>query len=416
MNKLLLLMFLFGPFVSLYAEEGVVFQYRLNPHFTVVERADYSKKLNGRYLGYVNREVRGIYRSQELRPGLYSIEGTWYKAQEIKKEGRAQALPLDTIAHNRFHQDYYGNQYAFDGLEGKVFRNFPVYPSDPLLPGDRWEAPLSMMIQNLRGDVQAEIPLYCGYEFMGEEEYQGRAVYRVQAQFALRYKAGDSYTADAFLSNVSGSHILSILIDKENLEPILMRDQFQEQWYYKDGQQLEKRGFNLYFYDGVSLLNRGAFRDDLSRNLGNQIRVIPEESTQEEDQEIWREALDEDVAVYQREEGLTLSLNKLHFKPDLAELLPEDRTLLDKIAQSLLTIPEKTFLVRGHTANVGSAESQMVLSMDRAKTIVDEMVQRGIEADRFIYIGMGGSEPLGDNGLEEGRAMNRRVEITILED
>lgn len=415
MKKNLLFFILIFTMCRLFSQE-VFFQYHLSPHYTIVERADYSKKINGRYLGYVNREVRGIFESRELNPGLYSIDGTWYKAQEIKKEGRVQALPLDIIARNRFQQDYSGNSYAYEGLEGATFRNFPLFPSESISSGDRWEAPLSMVIQNLRGDRKAEIPLYCGYEFIGEEQYHERDVYRIQAQFALRYKSGDSYAADAFLSNVSGSHVISILIDKHTLEPILMRDQFQEEWFYRDGQQMEKRGFNLYFYEGISLLNRGEFNDNLSRNMGNAITVIPKESNIEEHQEIWQEAFKEEVALYEREEGLTLSLNQLHFKPDLAELLPQDRGLLDRIAASLLQVPEKTFLVRGHTADVGTMESQMVLSMDRAKTIVQEMVNRGIEGNRFIYIGMGGSEPLGDNGTEEGRAMNRRVEITILED
>lgn len=381
-----------------------------------MERADYSKKVNGRYLGYVNREVRGIFDCEESRPGLYDIEGTWYAAQEIKKEGRAQALPLDRIAKNRFQQDLFGNNRSFQNLQGQVFRNFPLFPAEPVSIGDRWEAPMSMIIEDMYGEQSAEIPLYCGYEFAGEEEYHGRSVYRIQARFALRYRAGDSFVADRYLSNVSGSHLVTILIDEQNFQPLIMRDQFHEQWFYRDGQNLEKKGFNLYFYQGVSLMNRGEFSQNLVNDLGNLLTVIPQETEDIHQAEIWEEALGNDVSLYEREEGLTLSLNKLHFKPDLAELLPEDRSLLDSIADTLSKIPEKTFLVRGHTADVGTVESQMILSMERAKTIVSEMVQRGIEADRFIYIGMGGSEPLGDNTSEEGRAINRRVEITILED
>lgn len=414
--KLIILLFLLS-LLTLGAQE-ILFQYRLDPHFTIVERADYSKKLNGRYLGYVNREVRGIFDCEESIPGLYEIEGTWYSAQEIKKEGRAQALPLDHIAKNRFQQDFYGNNRSFQNLGGQVFRNFPLFPMEKISIGDRWEAPMSMIIKDLSGEQSAEIPLYCGYQFAAEEEYQGRKVYRIQAQFALRYRSGDSYQADNFLGNVSGSHVVSILIDKENLQPLIMRDQFQEEWFFRNGQTLEKRGFNLYFYQGVSLMNRGEYSQSILSDLGNQVSLIPNNREENKDitADLWEEAMDNAVSLYEREEGLTLSLNQLHFKPDLAELLPQDRALLDSIASSLSRIPEKSFLVRGHTADVGTFESQMILSMERAKTIVSEMVSRGIEADRFIYIGMGGSEPLGDNSVEEGRAMNRRVEITILED
>jgi outer membrane protein OmpA-like peptidoglycan-associated protein len=57
----------------------------------------------------------------------------------------------------------------------------------------------------------------------------------------------------------------------------------------------------------------------------------------------------------------------------------------------------------------------MQLSVERAQSIIAELTARGISADRFIYKGSGGTKPLGDNSSEEGRRLNRRVEITILE-
>jgi flagellar motor protein MotB len=57
----------------------------------------------------------------------------------------------------------------------------------------------------------------------------------------------------------------------------------------------------------------------------------------------------------------------------------------------------------------------MELSVNRAKRMIDELVRRGIPADRFVYKGWGSQKPLGDNATEDGRIANRRVEITILE-
>jgi outer membrane protein OmpA-like peptidoglycan-associated protein len=57
----------------------------------------------------------------------------------------------------------------------------------------------------------------------------------------------------------------------------------------------------------------------------------------------------------------------------------------------------------------------MELSIERAQRMVEELVRRGISADRFIYKGWGGTRPIGDNSTNDGRALNRRVEITILE-
>jgi outer membrane protein OmpA-like peptidoglycan-associated protein len=57
----------------------------------------------------------------------------------------------------------------------------------------------------------------------------------------------------------------------------------------------------------------------------------------------------------------------------------------------------------------------MELSIERAQRMVEELVRRGISADRFIYKGWGGTRPIGDNSTNDGRSLNRRVEITILE-
>ncbi len=79
-------------------------------------------------------------------------------------------------------------------------------------------------------------------------------------------------------------------------------------------------------------------------------------------------------------------------------------------------MPERSFLVVGHTAKIGTEESQLSLSVERAKTIVDYLTGQGIEAERFIYEGRGGTKPVAANDTEENRAKNRRVEIIILED
>jgi outer membrane protein OmpA-like peptidoglycan-associated protein len=113
--------------------------------------------------------------------------------------------------------------------------------------------------------------------------------------------------------------------------------------------------------------------------------------------------------------GVRLTVKDIRFVPDSDEFLAAEYPRLDKIAQALEQIPDRTFLVEGHTAAIGRAQGEMDLSLRRAKRMVDELVSRGISASRFLYKGWGGTQPLGDNATEEGRSLNRRVEITILE-
>ena len=73
-----------------------------------------------------------------------------------------------------------------------------------------------------------------------------------------------------------------------------------------------------------------------------------------------------------------------------------------------------TISVEGHTASVGKPTGEMELSLQRAKAIMDALQQRGVDTTDFTYKGFGGTVPIGDNSTDEGRAMNRRVEIMVI--
>ena len=110
-----------------------------------------------------------------------------------------------------------------------------------------------------------------------------------------------------------------------------------------------------------------------------------------------------------------LNLKDLHFAGNQAVLLESEYSKLDAIAALLKTIPFKRLLVEGHTADTGHPKEEENLSLERAKTVVDQLIQRGIPASVFLYTGAGAAKPLAPNDTEAGRAQNRRVEITVLE-
>jgi len=83
--------------------------------------------------------------------------------------------------------------------------------------------------------------------------------------------------------------------------------------------------------------------------------------------------------------------------------------------KTVIITSQKNLFVEGHTADVGDKNSQLSLSLRRAKVVVDELTKRGISAGAFIYSGAGGSKPIASNANEDGRAQNRRVEITVME-
>lgn len=124
-----------------------------------------------------------------------------------------------------------------------------------------------------------------------------------------------------------------------------------------------------------------------------------------------------DVVITDTYKGIQISMQDIKFIADSSEILPEEKERLDAIYENLAQITkdnEFTILVEGHTASVGKPIGEINLSVERAKTIIDQLVMRGMNRNIFTYKGYGGTIPLGDNTTNEGRAMNRRVEINII--
>lgn len=112
--------------------------------------------------------------------------------------------------------------------------------------------------------------------------------------------------------------------------------------------------------------------------------------------------------------GDRITLENIFFQFDKAELLPESKTELDKLVDILTDYPFLTIEIGGHTDNVGSQEYNKKLSEERAKSVVDYLIEEDVNEVRLSYSGYGSGRPITTNATEEGRALNRRVEFLII--
>jgi len=100
------------------------------------------------------------------------------------------------------------------------------------------------------------------------------------------------------------------------------------------------------------------------------------------------------------------------FDLNKADIKPEAYPMLDEAALIMKKNPDLKVQIDGHTDNTGTAEYNMTLSERRANTVMKYFVDKGVEAERLGVKGFGLTRPAAGNDTREGRAKNRRVELT----
>lgn len=117
----------------------------------------------------------------------------------------------------------------------------------------------------------------------------------------------------------------------------------------------------------------------------------------------------------QFEPSRTFVLEDCNFETGKAILSPESYAVIDELIAFMKRKLDTRIEIGGHTDNVGSAASNLKLSEERALAVKSYMVARGVDPARLEAKGYGMSVPVADNKTEEGRAINRRTEVTILD-
>ena len=131
--------------------------------------------------------------------------------------------------------------------------------------------------------------------------------------------------------------------------------------------------------------------------------------------EMQRATMGSGVAVVQTPDNqLRLDVpSDISFTTGRADLNPRLRPILDQFATGLGNQPNTEVRIIGHTDNTGSDALNDRLSLERAQSVRNYLVARGVRADTVQVAGRGEHEPVADNGTEAGRAKNRRVEIFL---
>lgn len=428
--------------------------------YTLVERSDWSQYINGKYIGLTSREAHGylnpVKNSAQTTEKSTRYSGSFFVFQQTKRNNIESAQGLDEIQNASFvvNQD---NSVIYDTVcFYPQLRNFPVFPQDEVKKGSRWQSMAERVVDPKNDGNLTIFQIPVEYEFQGEEIYREKPVYRIKAKFATRLnRYSPPRIRDASMTQATGTHDVNILVDKETCAVIMILDRMDETFGYSDGTTIRYRG-NVSLFTEIpvqvekqELYERAVYIASGGKNgtsdnetddgighsgtgglTGTQsggghtggYGTGGTDATGSGDNEGSQGALLKDTIsnstdafqVEDTDQGIRLSVRNLQFYADSDKLLPGEESRLDAVAEVLRSVPNGMFLIEGHTAAVGRPEGEKNLSVERAKAIINELVKRGFRAEQFMFYGHGGNKPIADNNTEEGRALNRRVEITIL--
>ena len=468
--------------------QAVKLHYSGKGGYSLVERTNLRRYVNGKYVGLTSREVRSFVSPSEpplmrfkAKGSVYEndqwYDGSFYVMEETLRNSQAAGAGIHEAVQSVFHISKNGQLTMYKDNGYPSFRSFPAYTAEKVSFGESWKAVAERSVDPLNKGVFTKIPMQVLYTFSGAETYKGQAVYRIKAIWQTYYDAQNrDFGGDSSLQKARGGHKADIIVLQETGEPILTIDNVDETFFWIDGTQVNFKGTITLFtefppaFDSqriMAALNRVAtvkdgktgtdkkfsgteksvsggtvagsgkltasdkktgadavktekfVPDGIFDNFDKNETVAKNTKNTVSSEKTVLEKVDDvlpknNIVAEEVSAGIRLSIRDIKFAPDSAQILSGESERLDEIAEVLKMAPNAQLLVEGHTASVGKPAGEQKLSEQRAHKIAEELKARGVKAGAFICRGFGGTKPVASNETNEGRAQNRRVEITIL--
>lgn len=398
--------------------EKIQLKYSASKNYVLVERTDLRCYENKKYIGLLSRELRSFIYPEKTEDDFTFYSGDFYVWQETRRNNQEVKNGIHDSIESKFKISSDGFFEIIEDNGFPTFRNFPSYTKEKLTQGDTWYANAERVVDPQNKQIFTKIPMYVEYKYLRNDIYHGEKVFVLEAKWATRY--GDKYidkNGDSLLKSASGNHNATILISQTNGRSLLIKDIVDESFVYNSGDVLSFKGTISLFTEYPPSYNSEEILENFvqiiksedainNKNLNEQSLVKTENLKNLENN---------NMSLEKTNIGLRLTMKNLQFNPNSSELVFGEEKRLDSICEILKTLENQMFLVEGHTARIGDESNEEKLSLERAHTIATEMIKRGINAQNIICKGSGGKKPIANNSTEEGRKLNRRVEITILE-
>lgn len=456
--------------------QEIQFRYNGGRNYTLVERTDLRRYENNRYVGLLSREIRSFISNYgDLYEGSFYVSQDTVRASLSVADQIHDSIPskfrISDDGNLTMIEDYgYPTFRSFPAFSANRIKHGDSWQAkaeravDPLNKGIVTKIPMYVQY-TYTGDENVR----------GEDVYVLTAKWATRYGQNIYMDFG----GDKELKQAMGSHNATMYVSKVTGNAIVVRDSVDETFVYNDGKAVTFKGTISLFTEYPPAVDRSKIIRALQRVAaidGDEAKLLAQVATKTDGAQSKAGSKDTDVAklssgsqssrdaqstaysqsksgsqksasskpsaesiskavaavskslsdqaiaaaskpikVENTTAGIRLTIQNLQFKPDSAELVSGESSRLDQIASVLREVPESQFLVEGHTAATGNETGEMRLSALRAHKIAKELSKWGIPQEKFICKGSGAHKPVADNSTPAGKAVNRRVEITILE-
>jgi outer membrane protein OmpA-like peptidoglycan-associated protein len=386
-----------GGTVSAQGPRSFAFSYTTGDKFRVLSEVEESVYVDHR-LSHRARILNRIAfeTADAAQDGSWGLLRGSFETSEQQLGG--EAYVISESYDSEFKRDRLGRYEIDPKYYMPVVRNVPVFPERELSPGDSWTAPGEERHDFRRAFGIPEpytIPFEARYRYVGSESQGGKELLLITASYTIfvRPPPPRSY-GSIFPVQIAGFSDQKIRWDPELGQPVAYEERFDFVFDWSDGSTIEYKGTARSEVIEAELMDRESLKAEAEKAV---------------------EGI-EGVSVDVTEEGVTISIENLQFEPDSAVLKATELDKLARVGELLARYPERDVLVAGHAAAAGYAAGRQKLSEDRARAVAERLIAIGAKTpERIRAVGYGDTKPVADNATEEGRARNRRVEITILE-
>lgn len=412
MKKILLSFFFAFSFGNLFAQHLLTysepklfrFKFNLNDQTRILSTVNEDVYLNGRFnhnAVILNRISSVITDVDE--EGRGTADAVFMTTETSARTWNNTSSTWGEEYESVFTRDVTGKYEMDDCYFMPTVRDVPVFPEHAIKPGDTWKHQ-GYEAHDMRRTFGIEkpfiFPFEAKYTYRGDIETEdGRLLSLIEINYDMFFttpnlKVQSQAVLEAPKITTGYSH-QKIWWDQEKGQI----DHYSEDFKI----QIETFAGDVIIFTGKAHAEVTEFR-----------RANTEENLKKITDTVKELGL-ENVDVKKSDRGLTISIENIQFQPDSAYLMDSEKIKLSKIADILKGF-ENDLLITGHCAKRGSVKMQQLLSEERASAVADYLSKLNVRNPNCIFTqGKGASEPIDSNLTEEGRARNRRVEITIMD-